>query len=124
MAAENIAHEGDIADDELRHRMQLLLLHQGAAIAIALHLVLAVIAFDAPAAGQALVMAAFQPAVGQLRIAAQRRFHIFDRQGLGLVEIAAGEQQAGGGFVALFIKLGNGADGFGKGHGTPHGLWD
>ena len=83
MTAQHIAHEGDIADDELGHRMQLLLFHQATAAGIALDLVLAVIAFDAPAAGQALVMPAFQPAVGQIGIVAQRRFHVFDRQGRG-----------------------------------------
>jgi|SRR5476649_2186894 len=118
MTAEYIADEGDIADNELRHCMQLLALQQVTAAGIALHPVLAVVAFDAPTASEALVVAALQPAVGQFRMTCKCLFDVFHRQRLWRIQIPTFAEQAGRGFIAFFVKFRNFADAFGKRHGN------
>lgn len=80
MAHYNLVDKADIADNELGAGMQTVPLHQVLAAAIVLHPVVIVVMFDAPAAGQPLVPASFQPQFGKVGIFQQGVFHLAHRQ--------------------------------------------
>ena len=89
MTAEYVADERDISDDELRNCMKLCTLEQMTAAGIALHPVLSVVAFDAPAAGETLIVATLQPTVGEFRMTQQCLLNVLHGQCLWRIQIPA-----------------------------------
>src|SRR5580698_7802856 len=68
MPHHNLMDKADIADDELGAGMQAVPLDQALAAAIMLYPVMTAVVLDAPAAGQSLVPASFQPQFGEVEI--------------------------------------------------------
>src|SRR5579859_2513364 len=79
-AFKHFADKADIAHNEFRHRMQLLAFQQMTAAGEALHAILAMTAFDAPAAIEQLVPPPLQPAIRQVGMMGEGLLDLFHFQ--------------------------------------------
>ena len=78
MPRHSVVDKADIADDKLGAGMQPVSFHQVLAVGIVLHPVVAEGLLDAPAAGQPLAPASFQPQFGKVGALCQRVFDVAD----------------------------------------------